>query len=112
MSNLTREELAEVAAYLSLWLAIHGGDPAPNQVVSRETAIAIAAHMTATLSRYAASLTEVPAGSSHLQQALTRHGLRPIDPQTERARLSPHQCVDTGHGVICYPGGKPQPVRF
>ncbi len=50
-----KEREADVAALIALWIAIHGGDPAPRKVVVNDTTLLIAA----ALDRHLANTIEI-----------------------------------------------------
>ena len=109
MTNSTNYSMVEVAGYMTLWLAIHGGDPAPDGTISEAQASAIAGRIIHTLSSYLVSGAATELADGDAEGGLARFGMK-LTPY-KGTKVHPHQCVDTGSGVICYPGGVPQPVR-
>ncbi|GGE98740.1 hypothetical protein GCM10011611_00310 [Aliidongia dinghuensis] len=102
MSESPDYSMGEIAGYLSLWMAIHGVDPAPDGTISEKQASEIAAHIVETLCAYLVwgSVPPKPA-DGNVERGPARFGFGPVPSDGRAAR--PHQCANTDRSVICYP---------
>lgn len=106
MQNLSNAEYAEVASYIALWLAIHGGDPVPDEVtVAQATEAAV--QIVRSLSTYVASISgrlNSGDGEAMLEEKLQKVGFAParggINPDFQR------RCITLPNGAtVCILGG-------
>ncbi len=101
--------MAEIAGYLSLWMAIHGVDPAPDGSISEQQATEIAGSIIEALSSYLVFGAAPKAVDDDAVRGLAHFGMEPL-PQ-RRPGPQPRHRLRTERGVLSYPGGERLPAR-
>ena len=107
MLRLSETEYAEVASYIALWLAIHGGDPGPVELPA-EKAIEAAAHINQLLATYIAALsgTLKRASGSEVTRRLIQVGFKPEKAGPGHPAPDLTRCIVTPNGHrMCIPSG-------
>ena len=109
MTEFTDYTMAEIAGYLSLWMAIHDVDPAPDGTISERQASEIAGNIIEALSSYLVFGAAPRAVDDNAVRGLAHFGMEPLPERVPSPQ--PRQRLRTERGVLCYPGGERLPAR-
>ena len=109
MTEFADYTMAEIAGYLSLWMAIHDVDPAPDGTISEKQASEIAGNIIEALSSYLVFGAAPRAVDDSAVRGLAHFGMEPLPQRGQSPR--PRQRLRTEHGVFSYPGGERLPAR-
>ena len=109
MTEFADYTMAEIAGYLSLWMAIHDVDPAPDGTISEKQASEIAGNIIEALSSYLVFGAAPKAVDDRAVRGLAHFGMESL-PQRPQSPQPRHR-LRTERGVICYPGVERLPAR-
>jgi hypothetical protein len=101
--------MAEIAGYLSLWMAIHGVEPEPDGTISEKQASEIAGNIVEALSSYLVFGAAPRAVDDDTVRGLAQFGMEPLPQRRQSPQL--RQRIRTERGVFSYPGGERLPAR-
>ena len=93
MTKLSRDQIGEALAYLSLWHALHEGNPEPETSISVEDTKNMANHIIASLSSYVLSLSAARPISSDITAGLEKLGLKLEQRPAGAGQIHPSYCI-------------------
>jgi len=86
----------DIAALIALWIAIHGGDPAPSEVVVDETAILLAAALDSYLASTIEGASRADRPRARLEERLHALGVEIVGERERRHEDEELACVCFG----------------